>query len=131
MEYDKVNFTPLWTNCLETLPEIGMKVLIICNGVIRLGSLVYQEPVKYWVDPDNNNIMFEWTDITHWMVLPDSPCRIPHAKIIEIAKLSGLMTESGHAKLTLDHQFHTGSLEEFVKLILNSQVSEPTYQFYN
>lgn len=81
MTQDEIKPAPVWISCLEKLPEIETKVLIICNNEIRLGALEYEIPsfeetftkFKYWFEPDNDMQVYEFQDITHWMPLPASP----------------------------------------------------------
>ncbi|WP_261118954.1 DUF551 domain-containing protein [Serratia ficaria] len=70
-----------WIKCSERMPEPETPVLIMNNGVIRIGEVRWDSPsheesyqaFKYWDDPNDDGQPWEVFDITHWMPLPKPP----------------------------------------------------------
>ncbi|QGZ13421.1 hypothetical protein KLPPOU148_044 [Klebsiella phage vB_KpnM_15-38_KLPPOU148] len=70
-----------WIKCSERMPEPETPVLIINNGVIRIGEIRWDYPTheetyqafKYWDDPYDDGQPWEVFDITHWQPLPEPP----------------------------------------------------------
>jgi hypothetical protein len=75
-----------WVSIHERLPADETPVLIICNGCVKIGELRWEhptfeetyEPFRYWDDPHDDGQIWEWTDVTHWMPLPEPPVGADH-----------------------------------------------------
>ncbi|HGY1166524.1 DUF551 domain-containing protein [Citrobacter freundii] len=70
-----------WIKCSDRMPEPEVPVLIMLNGVLRIGEIrcdyptheeTYQ-PFFYWDDPHNDGQPWEVFDVTHWQPLPVPP----------------------------------------------------------
>ena len=70
-----------WIECVNKLPPIRTSVLIMLNGVMRIGEIRIEYPTweetfrayRYWDDPINDGQVWEWNDVTHCMPLPAPP----------------------------------------------------------
>ena len=70
-----------WALCSERLPDAETPVLVIRNGEIRIGALLWERPTHeetfkaflYWDDPHDDGQAWEHHEITHWMTLPEKP----------------------------------------------------------
>lgn len=77
-----------WIACEDRLPPDETEVLIMVKGIRRIGALFWDypghedtyQPYKYWDDPDNDGMDWEWDDVTHWqymptaLLIPDDEC---------------------------------------------------------
>lgn len=67
-----------WIKCSERMPEVEVPVLIMYNGIIRIGEIRWDypsheetyPPFMYWDDPNNDGQLWEVFDVTHWQPLP-------------------------------------------------------------
>lgn len=70
-----------WVSVNERLPKKETPVLILRNGVIRVGERRWEEPTHedtyqafwYWDDPSDDGQPWENHEITHWRPLPALP----------------------------------------------------------
>ena len=70
-----------WVKCSDRLPEPEAPVLILLNGIQRIGEIRWGHPsheesytsFRYWDDPENDGRDWDWFDITHWRPLPSLP----------------------------------------------------------
>lgn len=71
----------MWISVEDRLPEPKTPVLIVLNGSIRVGELVWEHPefedsyksFTYWDCPFDDGKMWEWFQISHWMPIPELP----------------------------------------------------------
>ena len=71
----------LWKDASKELPLDETPVLIVINGVIRIGELRWEHPTyeetyaafQYWDDSFDDGQSWDFVDITHWMPLPATP----------------------------------------------------------
>lgn len=70
-----------WISVEDSLPNNETPVLIVQNGVIRIGELRWEHPTyddyfdayRYWDDPEDDGQDWEWNSITYWQPLPSLP----------------------------------------------------------
>lgn len=71
-----------WTRTQDKTPSDETEVLILVNGVRRIGWVLWETPsyeeifkaFPYWDDPHNDGQGWEWDDVTHWApLLSDNP----------------------------------------------------------
>lgn len=68
---------PGWTRTQDERPPDETEVLILVNGVRRIGAICWETPsyeetftaFPYWDDPYNDGQDWEWHDVTHWAPL--------------------------------------------------------------
>lgn len=83
-----VGSSPLlgWFSCSEKLPDEDTPVLIVLDGVVRIGELRREHPsweetwqsYQFWDDPTNDGMDWDWDSVTHWMPLPALPNKTDH-----------------------------------------------------
>ena len=74
---------PRWVKANERTPEPEIPVLIMLNGVFRIGEVRCEYPSReesykpffYWDDPYDDGQPWEVFDVTHWMPLPAEPVK--------------------------------------------------------
>ncbi len=85
----------MWIKVTDELPKANTPVLILCNGQVRIGQLVWEHPTHeetftsytYWDDPYDDGQLWEFFYITHWQPLPKSvPKREIDAVVDELFK---------------------------------------------
>lgn len=72
-----------WIAVTERLPKDETPVLILWNGLIRIGERRWEEPTHedtyerfwYWDDPEDDGQCWENMDVTYWSPLPTPPVR--------------------------------------------------------
>lgn len=72
-----------WIPVSERMPEPEIPVLIMLNGVFRIGEIRCEYPSRdetykpffYWDDPYDDGQPWEVFDVTHWMPLPAAPAK--------------------------------------------------------
>lgn len=70
-----------WIKCRDRNPQPETPVLIMVNGVMRIGEIRREHPTHeetyqpffYWDDPVEDGQCWEEFDITHWTPLPEPP----------------------------------------------------------
>ena len=81
-DYTQVPEIQGWTRTQDKTPSDETEVLILVNGVRRIGWILWETPsyeeafkaFPYWDDPHNDGQDWEWRDVTHWApLLSDSP----------------------------------------------------------
>jgi Protein of unknown function (DUF551) len=70
-----------WISVHNRLPKAETAVLIAHKDGIRTGEIRWDHPTheedyqsfRYWDDPYDDGKDWEWSDVTHWMPLPEPP----------------------------------------------------------
>lgn len=70
-----------WKSTENVLPQVETPVLILHNGILRIGELRWDHPgpedmyesYRYWDDPADEGQIWESPDVTHWTALPKMP----------------------------------------------------------
>lgn len=63
-----------WIACADRLPPDETPVPIMINGKLATGELRWEHPghedvhesFRYWDDPTNDGMPWDWHDVTHW-----------------------------------------------------------------